>query len=164
MKHDPIRPAEQLLDQSVASDCGELAVGCSDAAGRIKRATDQMDRQIAELGRLEEYVVGLEADQRQIADSTDEAKLLSARACEQLDAGAERVNAAVTEFRSVIDLVARLGQHVTNFAAVMEQVQQVSQSIESIAKTTNMRCAQCRDRGRARGRRRPNLRGRRRRG
>ena len=138
MKHDPIRPLGQMVDQSVASDCGELAVGCSDAAGRIKRATDQMDRQIVELGRLEEYVVGLEADQRQIADSTDEAKLLSARACEQLDTGAERVNAAVTEFRSVIDLVARLGQHVTNFAAVMEQVQQVSQSIESIAKTTNM--------------------------
>ncbi|NIJ38442.1 methyl-accepting chemotaxis protein [Sphingopyxis panaciterrae] len=138
MKFDPINPGAPILDQSVASDCGELAVGCSEAAGRIKRATDQMDRQIVELGRLEEFVVSLEADQRQIADSTDEAKLLSARACEQLDTGAERVNAAVAEFRSVIDLVARLGQHVTNFAAVMEQVQQVSQSIEQIAKTTNM--------------------------
>lgn len=138
MKFDPINPAAPVLDQSVAGDCGELAVGCSEAAGRIKRATDQMDRQITELGRLEEFVVGLESDQRQIADSTDEAKLLSARACEQLDAGAERVNAAVTEFRSVIDLVARLGTHVTNFAAVMAQVQQVSQSIEQIAKTTNM--------------------------
>lgn len=138
MKFDLINPSAQVLDQSVASDCGELAVGCSEAAGRIKRATDQMDRQIVELGRLEEYVVSLEADQRQIADSTDEAKLLSARACEQLDAGAERVNTAVTEFRAVIDLVARLGTHVTNFAAVMEQVQQVSQSIEQIAKTTNM--------------------------
>jgi methyl-accepting chemotaxis protein len=138
MKFEPINPTAQILDQSVASDCGELAVGCSDAAGRIKRSTEQMGRQIGELGRLEEYVVSLESDQRQIADSTDEAKILSARACEQLDAGAERVNAAVTEFRSVIDLVARLGTHVTNFAAVMAQVQQVSQSIESIAKTTNM--------------------------
>src|SRR3546814_19255259 len=64
--------------------------------------------------------------------------MLAARACEQLYAGTDRVNSAVAEFRSVIDLVARLGQHVTNFAAVMEQVQQVSQSIESIAKTTNM--------------------------
>ena len=138
MKYDPINPAAPVLDQSVASDCGELAVGCSEAAGRIKRSTAQMDRQIDELGRLEDFVVSLESDQRQIADSTDEAKILSARACEQLDAGAERVNAAVTEFRSVIDLVARLGTHVTNFAAVMEQVQQVSQSIEQIAKTTNM--------------------------
>src|SRR3546814_5402539 len=84
-----------------------------------------MDRQIGELGRLEEYVVSLEADQRQIADSTDEAKLLSARACEQLDTGAERVNAAVSEFRSVIDLVARLGTHVTNFARSEEHTSEL---------------------------------------
>ncbi len=58
MKFDPIDPAAPILDQSVASDCGALAVGCSDAAGRIKRATDQMERQIGELGQLEEYVVG----------------------------------------------------------------------------------------------------------
>src|SRR3546814_14339986 len=103
MKYDPITSAQPILDQSVASDCGELAVGCSEAAGRIKRATDQMDRQIAELGRLEDYVAGLEADQRQIADSTDEAKLLSARAFEQLDVGAERANSAVADFRSGIE-------------------------------------------------------------
>lgn len=138
MKFDPIQPAGIGLDESIAGDCGELAVGCSEAAGRINRSIEQMDRQLSELGRLEDYVVSLEADQRRIADSTDEAKLLSARACQQLDSGAERVNSAVTEFRSVINLVARLGQHVTNFAAVMAQVQQVSQSIEQIAKTTNM--------------------------
>src|SRR3546814_13056742 len=79
MKYDPITSAQPILDQSVASDCGELAVGCSEAAGRIKRATDQMDRQIAELGRLEDYVAGLEADQRQIAASTAQAKLPSAQ-------------------------------------------------------------------------------------
>ncbi|WP_260582313.1 hypothetical protein [Sphingopyxis sp. PET50] len=50
MKFDSINPAAPILDQSVASDCGELAVGCSEAAGRIKRSTDQMDRQIVELG------------------------------------------------------------------------------------------------------------------
>jgi methyl-accepting chemotaxis protein len=113
-------------------------VGCSDAAGRIKLATDQMDPADRRTRPARRLCRQLEADQRQIADSTDEAKLLSARACEQLDTGAERVNAAVTEFRSVIDLVARLGQHVTNFAAVMEQVQQVSQSNRVDAKTTNM--------------------------
>src|SRR3546814_13944577 len=122
MKYDPIHPAGQLLDQSVAGDCGELAVGCSEAAGRIKRATDQMDRQIAELGRLEGYVAGLEADQRQIAASTDEAKLLSARASEQLAAAADRVNAEVRDLRSIIDLPAPLGQHVTQFAAGIAHV------------------------------------------
>ena len=138
MKFDRIAAAAPQLDQSVASDCGELVVGCVEAAGRIDRATAHMREQIAELAHLDEIAGALEADQRRIADSTDEAKLLSARACEQLDRGAEKVNAAVGEFRNVIDLVSRLGSHVTNFAAVMEQVQQVSQGIESIAKTTNM--------------------------
>ena len=138
MKFEKFPSAAPQLDQSVASDCGDLVVGCVEAAGRIDRATAHMHDQLAELGHLDEIATALEADQRRIADSTDEAKLLSARACEQLDRGAERVNAAVGEFRSVIDLVSRLGSHVTNFAAVMEQVQQVSKGIESIAKTTNM--------------------------
>src|SRR3546814_12991952 len=80
MKYDPITSAQPILDQSVASDYGELAVGCSEAAGRIKRATDQMDRQIAELGRIEDYVAGLEADQRWNADSPAGARLQWARA------------------------------------------------------------------------------------
>ncbi|HEX4847986.1 MAG TPA: methyl-accepting chemotaxis protein [Novosphingobium sp.] len=138
MKLEKIENGEPLLDAAVATQCGDLAVGCSDAAGSIERATEHMQVQVEELRALDEIAGSLEADQRHIADSTDEAKLLSAQACERLDNGAERINLAVGEFRSVIDLVSRLGVHVTNFASVMEQVQQVSRSIETIAKTTNM--------------------------
>ena len=46
MKFEPIAPGVAALDQSVAGDCGELAVGCSEAAGRIERATDHMQRQL----------------------------------------------------------------------------------------------------------------------
>lgn len=138
MKLERIEVGEPVLDQSVATSCGDLAVGCSEAAGSIGKATQKMQEQIAELVELDEVVGSLEADQRHIADSTDEAKLLSAQACEHLDRGAERINLAVSEFRSVIDLVSRLGAHVTNFAAVMEQIQQASKSIEAISRTTNM--------------------------
>jgi len=138
MKFDRITLSQSKLDQGVANNCGDLVVGCVEAAGRIDRVTAHMQDQVQELAHLDEIAAALEVDQRRIADSTDEAKLLSARACEQLDRGGERVNAAVGEFRSIIGLVSRLGNHVTNFAAVMEQVQQVSKAIEVIAKTTNM--------------------------
>lgn len=138
MLQEKITGGMPLLDQSVASSCGDLAVGCSETAGRIERATGHMERQVRELSDLDEIVDSLEQDQKMIADSTDEAKLLSAQACERLDKGAERIHSAVGEFRSVIDLVSRLEVHVTNFASVMEQVQQVSKGIEAIAKTTNM--------------------------
>lgn len=138
MKHDRIEAAAGILDQGVATDCGEMAVGCAEAAGQIERATRHMQAQLGDLGELDSVVDTLEQDQRMIADSTDEAKLLSAQACEKLDDGSARINEAVGEFRSVISLVSRLGVHVTDFAAVMEQVQQVTKSIEAIAKTTNM--------------------------
>ena len=138
MKFEKLPSSAPMIDQLVANDCGDLVVGCVEAAGQLDRVTGQMMHQLGELGRLDQVAAALEADQRRIADSTDEAKLLSARACEQLDKGSERVNAAVGEFRNIIDLVSRLGNHVTNFAAVMAQVQQVSHGIETIAKTTNM--------------------------
>ena len=127
-----------ILDQSAATDCGDLAVGCTEAAGQIERATEQMQRQIIDLAELDEIANALEFDQRQISESADEAKLLSAQAFDRLGKGTERVNAAVIEFRSIISLNSRLGEHVTNFAAVMEQVQQVSKGIETIARSTNM--------------------------
>ena len=127
-----------ILDQSAATHSGDLAVGCSEAAGQIERATDQMQRQISDLAELDEIAGALELDQRHIAESADEAKLLSAQAYDRLGKGTERVGAAVVEFRSIISLISRLGIHVTNFATVMEQVQQVSKGIETIARTTNM--------------------------
>ena len=75
MKFEPLPPAQSLLDQSVAGDCGDLVVGCVEAAGRIDRVTGHMQRQLGELGRLDQVTAALEADQRRIADSTDEAKL-----------------------------------------------------------------------------------------
>ncbi|MCC6924868.1 methyl-accepting chemotaxis protein [Novosphingobium sp.] len=127
-----------LLDQSVASDCGDLAVGCTEAAGQIERATRHMAGQISELAELDDVVGSLEHDQRSIAESADEAKTLSAQACDRLDKGSQRVASAVQEFHSTIDLISRLGAHVTNFATVMEQVQHVTKGIEAITRTTNM--------------------------
>lgn len=141
--HSPI--AQRLADggsgrlnASTAADCGALAVGCTTAAGQIGDVTDEMAGQLRSLDKIESVVESLERDQEKIAESTEEAKLFSARAREQLDRSAEQVGVVVGEFRSLTDLVSRLGDHVTNFAAVMEQVRSVSGAIEVIAKTTNM--------------------------
>lgn len=138
MYMEQIPAGAPILDQSAANHCGELAVGCTEAAGQIQKSTEQMQRQISDLAELDEIASALELDQRHIAESADEAKLLSAQAYERLGKGTDRVNAAVVEFRSLISLISRLGVHVTNFASVMEQVQQVSKGIETIARTTNM--------------------------
>lgn len=121
-----------------AAECGQLAVGCTDAAGRILDVTEKMASQLDSLSRLEDVVVGLERDQEKIAESTEEAKMFSAKAREQLDHSADQIGVVIGDFRAITDLVSRLGDHVTNFASVMAQVRTVSNSIEVIAKTTNM--------------------------
>jgi methyl-accepting chemotaxis protein len=138
MHLEKIVEGSPLLDQSVSNDCGELAVGCAEAAGQIEHVTKLMVSQLSELAELDQVAGALEQDQHAIAESADEAKVLSAQACDRLDKGAARVTSAVHEFRSTIDLVSRLGTHVTNFATVMEQVQHVTKGIEAIARTTNM--------------------------
>ncbi|WP_336985562.1 methyl-accepting chemotaxis protein [Altererythrobacter aquiaggeris] len=126
------------IEENTAASCGHLAVGCTDASGHILTVTSKMSSQLTILERLEQVVLNLEQDQQKIADATGEAKQFSARAREQLVSGAQQVDTAIGRFRSVTDLVTQLGNHVTNFAVVMEQVRTVSSSIDNIAKTTNM--------------------------
>lgn len=123
---------------NVARDCGQVAVGCSDAAGYVAGVSGRIAKQLEMLESLEAVTAALEADQRRVADSTDEARLLSEQAREKLDKGAALIGSSVGEFTGLTELVTRLGEHMTAFAAAMEQVQRVSSGIDSIARKTNM--------------------------
>ena len=122
----------------VARDCGQLAVGCSDAAGYVSGVSERIARQVEMLAALETVTAALEADQRRVADSTDEARVLSEQARDKLARGALLINSSIDEFSGLTDLVTRLGAHMTSFAAAMEQVRRVSATIDVIARKTNM--------------------------
>ncbi|QJQ33712.1 chemotaxis protein [Sphingomonas lacunae] len=130
--------AVPVLDPELAAHCGELAVGCSGVAGRIADVSAALDHQILALNELEQVTADLEADQAQVARATEEAKLLSAKAADNIASSAILISDGIAEFGQLTGLVERLGTHVTNFASAMEQVRSVSSSIETIAKTTNM--------------------------
>ena len=122
----------------VAKSCGELAVGCADAAGHIQRVAGNLGRQIETLAELEQVTAALEADQRRVADSTDEARLLSEKARHRLESGKQLIGESMSEFTALTEIGIRLGEQVTSFVAAMEQVRQVTEGIAAIARTTNM--------------------------
>lgn len=122
----------------VARSCGALAVACTGAAGRIGKVSDSLGGQLATLEDLEAVTEALEADQRRVADATDEARTLASRARDALEAGRTTVGEVRAEFQDVTDLVVRLGEQVTGFAAAMTQVRRVTEGIDAIARTTNM--------------------------
>lgn len=138
MKLEPISAAALALDAALAADTGELAIGCADVGGQIETVAKELTGQVEALARLELVTADLESDQAQVARATEEAKILSAKAAENIASSAQQIGATVAEFAQLTNLVERLGTHVTNFAAAMEQVRSVSGSIETITKTTNM--------------------------
>ena len=119
-------------------NCGRVAVGCSDAAGYVAGISERIARQLDMLSVLEEVTAALEADQRRVADSTDEARLLSEQARDKLAKGAAMISGSRGRFNELTDLVSQLGARMTSFAAAMEQVRRVSTVIDPLARKTNM--------------------------
>src|SRR6185503_375819 len=118
--------------------CGEVTVGCSDVAGIVEAVARSSERLREEHAELAATVASLEAEQRQVADASDEARALSQKAVERLLWGSDLIRSSLGQIGDLLSLVDTLTQHVTGFAAAMEQVRRTSQDIERIADTTNI--------------------------
>lgn len=123
---------------AVARDCGTLSIECSDVAGYVQGVSDRIATNLKTLDALEDVTAALLADQARVADSTDEARMLSERARTKLDDGRAAIDQTIDVFTGLTDLVAQLGLRVAGFAEAMERVQHVSATIEGIARKTNM--------------------------
>ncbi len=138
MKHEIIQHSGESALERIPERCGEVTVGCSDVAGIVQSVITSSERLRREHGALIETVGALEQDQRQVVDASDEARLLSERARERLAEGTELIRGSLDHIAGLLSLVEALGEHVTGFAAAMDQVKRSSQTIDDIARTTNM--------------------------
>jgi methyl-accepting chemotaxis protein len=127
----------QLVDKA-AREMGGLAIGCTDAAGHVEAVTESIKRQIAVLGELQNVMASLETDQRQVTDATDEARTLSESARSRLAEGGDIIARSIAEFSDVTTLVRNMGLQLTGLAAAMQQVRRTTDTIDRIARTTNM--------------------------
>ena len=118
--------------------CGEVTVGCSDVAGIVEAVARSSERLREEHAQLAATVASLETEQRQVTDASDEARALSQKAVERLLWGSDLIRSSLGQIGELLSLVDTLTQHVTGFAAAMEQVRRTSQDIGRIADTTNI--------------------------
>lgn len=132
---DALRASE--LDQ-IPRSCGDVTIGCTDVAGIVEAVIQSSEKLRAEHDALRGTVGELEADQERVAEASDEARLLSERAIERLGEGTQLIQASLGKINSVLMLVESLSQHVTGFAAAMDQVRRSAQDIDQIAETTNI--------------------------
>ena len=138
MKMEKIALSENRWIHETAQICGEVTVGCAEAAGVLEQALKSADWLKARHGEMTELTQALDADIAEVAQATRDARILAETAVTKLMTGHETVQLSLASFSELISLIMSLGSHITGFAAAMEQVKRVSQSIDLIARTTNM--------------------------
>ena len=138
MKMEKIALNENRWIHETAQICGEVTVGCAEAAGVLEQALQSADWLKARHGEMTELTQALDADIAEVAQATRDARILAEAAVAKLMTGHETVQLSLASFSELISLIMSLGSHITGFATAMEQVKRVSQSIDSIARTTNM--------------------------
>ncbi len=138
MLHQTIAVPDGGAVESISEACSEVTVGCSDVSGLVQSVIASSERLRAEHTALLETVETLNTDQDQVAQACDESRLLSQRAIDQLAQGTVHIRASLSEIGNLLSLVDTLTQHVTGFAAAMNQVRQCSRDIDQIAETTNI--------------------------
>jgi len=138
MKHEAFDRTQRAALDIIPESCGEVTVGCSDVTGILQKVIESSARLRAEHSALEGSISEMEKDQRLVNDASEEARLLSARAIDRLSDGTSMIQSSLGEIGTLVTLVDTLIQHVTEFAAAMEQVRRCSADIEGIAGTTDI--------------------------
>jgi methyl-accepting chemotaxis protein len=130
--------ADSAAINQVARNCGRLAIECSDVSGYVAGVSGRISANLKTLDALEQVTSRLLGDQARVADSTDEAHLLAEQAREKLEQGRGAIEDTIRVFQGLTSLVVQLGDRMAGFAEAMASVRNVSASIETIAKKTNM--------------------------
>ena len=138
MKMEKIEIQENQWIEQTARICGDVTVGCAETAGVLEKTLASADFLKAQHSELTELTLRLDADIANVTKATSDAQNLSEAAVSKLMTGTETIAISMQRFGNMIALVESLGTHITGFAAAMEQVKRVSQSIDTIARTTNM--------------------------
>ena len=138
MKMEKIEIQENYWIEQTARICGDVTVGCAETAGVLEKALASADWLKSRHGELTELTLRLDADIADVTRATSVAQNLSEAAVTKLMTGTDTIEISMERFGEMIALVESLGAHITGFAAAMEQVKRVSQSIDTIARTTNM--------------------------
>ncbi len=138
MKIEKIVPSENQWIDVTAKICGDVTVGCSETAEILRSAIKSADAVKADHANLAAITAKLEVDIADVALATSEAQSLSLSAKDKLESGNRTIRVSMESFSEMIVLINHLGTHITGFVSAMEQVKQVSQTIDKIARTTNM--------------------------
>ena len=115
MKMEKIASAENQWIRETARICGDVTVGCTEAAGILEKALNSADWLKARHGELTELTLGLDSDIAEVTHATSEARNLAEAS------------------RGAVDVSRNVGEAARASSGISESITQVS----AAAKETN---------------------------
>ena len=122
----------------MARNCGQVAIGATQAHGHMTRVSATLRDQIARLTMLQDVTEQLSAEQTRSAASTLEARAVADRSSAHVRTGTALITDSIGDFGSLTALVVRLGEHLDRFAEAMDDVRRVTHDIDALSRTTNV--------------------------
>jgi methyl-accepting chemotaxis protein len=122
----------------MARNCGAVAIGATQAHEHMTQVSATIRDQLARLATLQEVTEQLTAEQASSAQATLEARTIADQSSAHVHAGTAVIADSIDDFGSLTELVVRLGEHLTGFAAAMEDVRRVTADIDALSRTTNV--------------------------
>ncbi len=130
--------SNKALAKDIAQKCGEVTVGCTDAAGIVSNLLESSENTQTKQRNLNVQSDLLFKELSEVVKTTDNASNLAQDAKHKLESGNATIETALTSFDDVTKLIDRLSHQIESLTGAMNEVTQVTSSIDQIAKTTNM--------------------------
>jgi methyl-accepting chemotaxis protein len=136
-QHRIIQPESDAIQQ-MAESCGASVVGSNRVGGIVESVRERMALLGEKRSYLEEIARNLAAEQEQVVVATTSARQMSQSASRYLAESTQTMEVSALELHDLIVLIQGLGADVKRFANAMADVVTASQTIDSIARSTNM--------------------------
>ena len=124
--------------ERIPDSCSEVIIGCQNVTVMVAQVIESSEHLRDEHDALLATTAQLEADQDRVDHASNKARSLSESALGRLAEGTKQIEQSLAQISGLINLVGKLGEHVTGFASAMEQVKRCAQDIDEIAETTNI--------------------------
>ncbi|GGB69281.1 methyl-accepting chemotaxis protein [Blastomonas aquatica] len=136
-EHRIIKPESDAIQQ-MAESCGDSVIGSSQVGGIVETVRQRMALLGEKRSYLEQIARNLADEQEQVVLATDSARRTSQAAYRNLSESSDTMQVSALELHDLIALIQGLGDDVKRFANAMADVVTASQTIDSIARSTNM--------------------------
>ena len=122
----------------ISTTAGSLSVDIVDVTGDVEEIAQRVGEQSSLLSRLSSVSAEVNARNRQVALSAEEAHQAALRAHAEMEQSQTDSNRSIDAIRKLADDVANIAQQLNGLQEALDRVGKVAQGINSIARQTNL--------------------------